>query len=490
MNFGQFQNLARQCNVIPLVKTILADMFTPVSVYSRVREESSSSFLFESVEGNEKIGRYSFIGIQPRVTIQSRNGETEILFSNRKRKMRENFFVALEELLGMYSFPKEENKLLPRFKGGFVGFIGYDMIRFIETLPRKFDDEKSLDASLSLFAFILAFDHVTQQLHIIHNVLLDSSLSLHHQFSEGMKLLSEMEEKIFRNEFPAIQKKRFSANIREMTSNASKKEFEENVMRAKEYIFSGDVFQVVLSQRFEILYEGDTLQMYRALRVINPSPYLYFLDFGNEKIIGSSPEILVRTESGIAETYPIAGTRPRGNNDDDDKRIEEELLADEKEDAEHIMLVDLGRNDLGKVCEKNSVNVERMKFIVRYSHVMHIASKVVGKISTGKSSLDVFKATFPAGTVSGAPKVRAMEIIDELETTKKGMYAGAVGYFDFSGTMDVCIAIRTIFATKQKLFIQAGAGIVADSIPEQEFFESVNKAKALIKAIELANDIT
>lgn len=486
MNFEQFQLFAKTYNVIPLVKTLLADMLTPVSVYTRLRNERVSSFLFESVEGGEKIGRYSFIGIEPCVTIQCKNGVTEIHFANGIKETKENFFDTLEKLLREYSFPKEENINLPRFKGGFVGFIGYDMIRFIELLPKKFTEDNSLDTCLSLFAFILAFDHVTQQLHIIHNAVLSDSLSLHHQYSEGMKALSNMEEKIFQNNFSSAEKKNFSANVGEMISNISKKEFEENVIRSKEYISAGDVFQVVLSQRFEIPYEGDTFQIYRALRIVNPSPYLYFLDFGETTIIGSSPEILVRRENGIAETYPIAGTRPRGKNDEDDKRIEEELLADEKENAEHIMLVDLGRNDLGKVCEKNSVRVERMKFLVRYSHVMHIASKVVGKISTGKTALDVFKATFPAGTVSGAPKVRAMEIIDELETTKRGMYAGAVGYFDFSGAMDTCIAIRTIFATKEKLFIQAGAGIVADSVPEKEFFESVNKAKALVKAIELA----
>lgn len=464
-------------------------MLTPVSVYTRLRKESVSSFLFESVEGNEKIGRYSFIGIQPQVTIQCKNGETEISFGNGKREVRENFFDALEELFRTFSFPKDEQLHLPRFKGGFVGFIGYDTIRFIESLPKRFENDNSVDACLSLFTFILAFDHVTQQLHIIHNIVLDDTLSLPHQFSEGTKALMEMEGKIFLNDFFNIKKKKFSANVEEMISNISKKEFEENVVRAKEYISAGDVFQVVLSQRFEIPYEGNTFQIYRALRVVNPSPYLYFLDFGETTIIGSSPEILARTENNVAEVYPIAGTRTRGKNDEDDKRIEEELRADEKENAEHIMLVDLGRNDLGKVCEKNSVNVERMKFIVRYSHVMHIASKVVGIIANRKSTVEVFKATFPAGTVSGAPKVRAMEIIDELEKSKRGMYAGAVGYFDFSGAMDTCIAIRTIFASKNKLCIQAGAGIVADSIPEKEFFETVNKAKALVKAIELANEL-
>ena len=396
MNFEQFQQHAKTNNVIPLVKTALADMLTPVSVYTRLRDESASSFLFESVEGGEKIGRYSFIGIEPRVTIQCSNRITEIRSANGTIETQGNFFDALEKLLRTYSFPKEENKLLPRFKGGFVGFIGYDMIRFIESLPKKFVEEHSFDACLSLFAFILAFDHVTQQLHIIHNVVLDDSLSLERQYSEGMRTLSAIEETIFQSDISKFEKKKFSANIEGIISNISKKEFEENVVRAKEYISAGDVFQVVLSQRFEIPYEGDTFQIYRALRIVNPSPYLYYLDFGETTIIGSSPEILVRTENGIAETYPIAGTRPRGKNDEDDKRIEEELLADEKENAEHIMLVDLGRNDLGKVCEKNSVRVERMKFLVRYSHVMHIASKVVGKIATGKTALDVFKATFPA----------------------------------------------------------------------------------------------
>jgi anthranilate synthase component 1 len=278
-------------------------------------------------------------------------------------------------------------------------------------------------------------------------------------------------------------------NSSQINAEITPAEFRQIVLKAKHYITEGDIFQVVLSQRFTTEYSGDVLNVYRTLRIVNPSPYLYFLDFGKYQIIGSSPEVLVRVEDHTAEVYPIAGTRPRGRTDAEDKAFERELLADEKERAEHIMLVDLARNDLGRVCEVGSVNVDQFMCIVRYSHVMHIASRVTGKVSDDKSYIDVLKATFPAGTVSGAPKIRAMEIIDELEKYRRGFYAGGVGYFDFSGNMDFCITIRTMFAVDGKIFLQAGAGIVADSDPEREYQETVNKAKALVEALKMAEEL-
>ena len=486
MNFEEFEILAQTYNVIPVSKTLLADTLTPVSAYLQLRENSTSSFLFESVEGGERIARYSFIGRDPAVLLRCRDKTTTILENGTERSSTENFFDIIQNLIRHYKQPQLPR--LPRFNGGLVGFIGYDAIRFIEDIPAKASEKYGYpDSVLGLFTSVLVFDHVKHQIVIISNVIVDANVPLRSQYEEADAHIVNLERLILSQRAGAGQFRLTSDAVeRETTPD----EFHSIVTKAKRYITEGDIFQVVLSQRFVAECSGDVFNVYRALRVVNPSPYLYFLNFGEDNIIGSSPEILVRVEDGQAEVYPIAGTRPRGATDTEDRALEAELLADEKERAEHVMLVDLGRNDLGRVCEIGSVKVDQLMFIVRYSHVMHIATRVTGKVQAGKSCMDVLKATFPAGTVSGAPKIRAMEIIDELERYRRGFYAGGVGYFDFSGNMDICIAIRTMYASRGRIFLQAGAGIVADSDPAREFQETVNKANALIEAVHMAEGIT
>lgn len=485
MNYEQFKTLSQSYNVIPVSKTLLADTLTPVSAYLRLRESSTASFLFESVEGGERIARYSFIGCNPLLTISCTNNTTTIFENGATRTSTENFLDIIHHITNQYKQPTLPN--LPRFSGGLVGFIGYDAVRFIENIPNKALDKYNYpDSLLGLFTTLIAFDHLQHQITVIVNVCITARDNLETQYNNASKEISRLEELLMNGH---VDTKKFSMTSKQITPEISPDEFRQIVLKAKHYITEGDIFQVVLSQRFVTEFTGDVFNAYRTLRVINPSPYLYFLDFGQYQIVGSSPEVLVRVENHQAEVYPIAGTRPRGKTDDEDKALERELLADEKERAEHIMLVDLARNDLGRVCEVGSVNVDQCMFIVRYSHVMHIASRVVGKILNGKSHIDVLKATFPAGTVSGAPKIRAMEIIDELEKYRRGFYAGGVGYFDFSGNMDFCITIRTMFAVDGKIFLQSGAGIVADSDPDREYQETINKAKALVEALEKAESI-
>ena len=493
MTFDEFKHLAQSYNVIPVSKTLLADMLTPVSAYIRLREGSKSSFLFESVEGGERVARYSFIGRDPIAMLKCKENQTTITENRQSQKSTENFFDILNRMVTRYRQPSLAS--LPRFTGGLVGFIGYDAVRFIEKIPATVTNEINLDDSvLGLFTSIIAFDHLKHQIIIIVNSIVDKQKDLLQQYNQAQTEISKLESALHNTD---IQPRQFKSHPEQLRHETASEAFRSIVTKAKQYIRDGDIFQVVLSQRFSTEFEGDPFNAYRALRIINPSPYLYYLDLDGFKIIGSSPEILVRMEDGIAEVYPIAGTRHRGKTDTEDKQLETELLADEKERAEHVMLVDLGRNDLGRVCEVGSVKVDQLMIIVRYSHVMHIASRVVGNVAAGKTCVDVLKATFPAGTVSGAPKIRAMEIIDELEQTRRGIYAGGVGYFDFSGNMDMCIAIRTMFATPKginsdngKIYLQAGAGIVADSDPEREYQETINKARALVEALRMAEGIT
>ncbi|HTK80843.1 MAG TPA: anthranilate synthase component I [Bacteroidota bacterium] len=486
MTFEEFTSLAGTYNVIPVSKTLLADTLTPVSAYLRMRESGGGSFLLESVEGGEHIARYSFIGRDPALELRCRNTTTVITEKGSTRESTENFFDIIHNLMKQYrqaSLPH-----LPRFNGGLVGFIGYDAIRFVEEIPARSSEKYGYpDSILGLYTQLIAFDHLKHQIVLINNVIVNPDSPLREQFDHASRTLENLERLILTD---VPRREQFKITGRDAESEITAGEYHSIVQKAKQYITDGDIFQVVLSQRFVSTYAGDVFNVYRALRVVNPSPYLYYLDFGKEKIIGSSPEILVRLEQGVAEVYPIAGTRPRGNNAAEDKALEEELLGDEKERAEHIMLVDLGRNDLGRVCATGTVRVEQLMFVVRYSHVMHIATRVVGRVKPGTSCTDVLKATFPAGTVSGAPKIRAMEIIDELEKYRRGFYAGGVGYFDFSGNMDMCIAIRTMFVTEDRLYLQAGAGIVADSIPEREYQETLNKAHALVQALHMAEGIT
>jgi anthranilate synthase component I len=485
MDFETFKEMSRSYNVIPVAETMLADTLTPVSAYMRIRGHSHASFLFESVEGGERIARYSFIGRNPSFVLRTKNLTTTLTNHRSTETLDGNYFEHIKKITGDFKAPDIEG--LPRFTGGLVGFIGYDLIRHIERIPESVANDIDIDdALLGCFPTVLAFDHIRHRIIILANVIVDSDSELTSLYDKAKQEIEDVKRLLSGD---GLQNRKFNADIDTVTANISRERYESDVRIAKEYIAAGDIFQVVLSKRFAVPYAGDVFNVYRALRIVNPSPYLYFLDFGDTQVIGSSPEILVRKEDNLAETYPIAGTRHRGGSEDIDKKLERELLADEKERAEHIMLVDLGRNDLGRVCEPGSVKVDELMKIVRYSHVMHIASQVTGTVKKDMTAVDVFKAAFPAGTVSGAPKVRAMEIIDELETTRRGIYAGGVGYFDFAGNMDTCIAIRTMYAKSGTLYFQAGAGIVADSDPSREYEETVNKSMAMRRAIEFAGSI-
>lgn len=466
--YDEFERLSKKYNLIPIYKEILADLETPVSAFKKI--ESDTAFLLESIEGGEKIARYSFLGADP-VKVFKFTG-------------KEDPFPKLKEIISKYKPYKMPN--LPRFHGGLVGHINYDAVRFIEKLPDKNPDELKLPVmQFMLTDTLLVFDHVKHKIFIISNAHVEGDPKK--AYKEAEAKIRALEKKLSkplkpdRFEIPVAPKKELK-----YSSNFDISSFQKMVVMGKEHIRAGDIIQVVLSQRFTSAFKGDPFDLYRVLRTINPSPYMYYLSFGGLKLIGSSPEVMVRFEDGKATIRPIAGTRPRGVNEDDEKKMEAELLASPKEKAEHIMLVDLARNDLGRVCDRSTVKVTDLMSVEKYSHVMHMVSNVEGTLQKGKDAIDLFCASFPAGTVSGAPKVRAMEIIDELENVKRGPYAGAIGYFSFSGEMDTCITIRTILLNKGQAYIQAGAGIVADSDPKAEYEETVNKARGMLKAVELS----
>ncbi len=494
---AEFKELARQGNLVPVYRELNADLETPVSVYLKLRGRGES-FLLESVEGGEQLARYSFIGANPSRVFTVR-GDEVILSSHDsqiiERQRGGDPLAALRSVMHKYRAVPIPG--LPRFSGGAVGFLSYDMVRHFErvrtpthgSLPLQKGEgrDELADAIFLLTDTLIAFDHVKHRALIIANASVgdDSDAA----YDDAVRRIEEIAASLSRP--LASPELHFSANGHPLQSNVTPAEFEEQVRRAQQHIAAGDIFQVVLSQRFHRETVAGAFSIYRALRRLNPSPYMFFLDFGRAQFIGSSPEVLVRLEEGAAQLNPIAGTRRRGANEQEDSSLEAELRADPKERAEHVMLVDLGRNDLGRVCEYGSVQVPEFMIVERYSHVMHLVSRVTGRVRAGLDAFDLLRATFPAGTVSGAPKVRAMEIIQELERTRRGPYAGAVGYFGFptvqsSGNMDFCITIRTIVMDGQHAFIQAGAGIVADSIPEQEHQECVNKARALAEAIRLA----
>ncbi len=460
----------------------MADLHTPVSTYLALRTPGSPSFLFESAEPNEKIGRYSFIGFDPRMVIRSQGRSIEIQEGDRRTTEEGDIFELLDRLAPRYRQPAG---LLPSgLSGGFVGYLGYDCIAHIERIPLKeaeAGDEK--DSLLGLFGTVVRFDHRNQLVTIIHNVVVDPQRSLRDQYEEGVQQVSML---ALRLKNTPLASHSFSCGT-DGNVESDRAWYCKAVERAKRHIFEGDIFQVVLSRRQRIPFTGDPFPVYRALRYINPSPYLFYIDFGDTKLIGSSPEILLRVENRQVEVLPIAGTRRRGRTEEEDRELGQELLRDTKELAEHVMLVDLGRNDVGRISTLGSVHVPVFEKVERFSHVMHIVSEVRGTLRDDATPMDALKACFPAGTVSGAPKVRAMEIISELEPGRRGVYAGAVGYLGFNGTLDTCIAIRTIVAHKQNLSIQAGAGIVADSVPEKEFQETINKAQALMDAVRMAD---
>ncbi len=477
--------------VMPVYRRLSADLLTPVAAYLKLCAGSRFSFLFESVEGGEQLARFSFLGHEPYQVLRSfgadvfaesfQNGEAVPSIDG---SLTGNILDVLRDKLGEWHELKDPD--LPRLTCGAVGFLGYDNIRLLENIPEKKPSELSLpDAVWCLYDTILAFDHVKHQIILMSNVFVDTDTDLQSAFDAASDRLDRMEASL-RSPVTEIPD-RISLLRDEATSRFSKDDYMAAVNQAKDYIREGDIFQVVLSRRFSFPFSGHPFNLYRALRQVNPSPYLFYLQIDDYQLVGSSPEVLVRVEDSVVEVLPIAGTRPRGEGLEEDKAFEEDLLRDTKENAEHLMLVDLGRNDVGRIADFGSVSVDRYASVERYSHVMHLVSRVSGTLAEDHSAVDALAACFPAGTVSGAPKVRAMEIINELEPESRGVYAGAVGYLDFSGNMDTCIAIRTMLTHADTIFIQAGAGIVADSDPESEFVETENKARALREAIEIAS---
>lgn len=482
----EFRRKARQGNLIPVFREIIADMETPVSAFRKL-DDGKYSFLLESVEGGEKWGRYSFIGSSPSVVVRSTGRAVEVIRHGRveRRSFVSDPLEAVKDVLSEYR-PVVEAEL-PRFFGGAVGFIGYDTVRFFERLPERNKGGLGLpDVFFMITDTLVIFDNMTHTMKVVSNAHTDGR-SVSAAYKDAGEKIEAIVKKLKGGGKGARAggKKPRRKGI-SLSSNLTQSEYEKAVLKAKEYIKAGDIFQVVPSQRFETKISVEPYEIYRALRLINPSPYMYFLRTGEATIIGASPEVMVRLEAGRIELRPIAGTRHRGATEDEDRALEQELLSDPKERAEHIMLVDLGRNDVGRVSEPGSVHVSELMAIERYSHVMHIVSNIRGRLAQGRDAYDVIRACFPAGTVSGAPKIRAMEIIEELEPTRRGPYAGAVGYFGFSGNMDTCITIRTLVVKGDKAYIQAGGGVVADSDPTLEYQETVNKAKAMLKAVEMA----
>ena len=484
----EFKEKSKTGNLIPVYKEVLADLDTPVSAYMKMCG-GEYSFLLESVEGGEKWARYCFLGFDPSIVISIKGNEVVVEKNGKSESIlivEDNPLVGLKKILAQYEPVEVEG--LPRFSGGAVGFISYDMVRSFEDLPEQTKDDLEVpDARFVITDTLLIFDNIAQTIKIVSNAHLSND-NIEKSYNKAIKNIEAIEEKL-RISLPIhLTDKNLvsSGNTTSIESNFKKEDFLEAVKKIKDYIIAGDVIQVVLAQRLKFNFSKDPFSIYRALRTINPSPYMYYLKFGDLKIVGSSPEILVRLEDEKIEVRPIAGTRKRGQSKEEDKNLENDLLSDEKELAEHIMLVDLGRNDVGRVAKINSVLVNEKFTIERYSHVMHIVSNVQGELKKNLDCYDVLAATFPAGTLSGAPKVRAMEIIEELEPTRRGLYGGSVGYISFNGNMDTAIAIRTLLIKNNTAYLGVGAGIVADSIPENEFEETMNKGKALLKAIELA----
>ena len=485
MNKQQFLELSKNYSAIPVYKRLLADVLTPVSLFMNIREGAQNPFLLESVEGGEQLARYSFIGRNPYQTLYFDGSNTSLKNKDGSVEIDRPYFEELKHQTTKYTEPKIPE--LPRLTGGAVGFSAYDTFRLVEDLPNVPKDDLDLPEGIWCFYDeIYAFDHVKHQVILIKTVFTDGNSDPEALYESALVSLDEMEKAAMSAKY---QRREFTIDPGSLESNIEREQFNAMVSKAKDHIYEGDIFQVVLSQRFEANMSGDSFMLYRALRMVNPSPYLFYLDFDEFQIVGSSPEVLVRVQDKEVRLLPIAGTRPRGKTHEEDLELEIDLKNDPKEVAEHIMLVDLGRNDLSRVSKPGTVKMERNQVVERYSHVMHIVSDVVGEISEERSSVEALMQCFPAGTVSGAPKIRAMQIIDELEPTKRGIYAGAVGYFDFSGNMDTCIAIRTMVVTGNKVYIQAGAGIVADSDPDKEFEETQNKAGALVQALSVALDI-
>jgi anthranilate synthase component 1 len=472
-DYKTFRKLARRGNLVPVYETIPSDLLTPVSAWLRLAAAAQYSFLLESVEGGEKIARYTFLGADPLDVFRFRMGEAGSSSSNP--------IAALRQRLARYRPVRIPG--MPPLTGGAIGYFSYDMVRLAERIPAHGRDDVGLaDAVLMFYLGLIAFDRVQHRVWIIRNVFTGAPGSLRAQYEAAVRAIARTRRRLELPLAPSALRRRATPPAR-VSCNFRKRDFLAAVRKAKGYIRAGDIFQAVISQRFTIPTAADPFAIYRALRVVNPSPYMYYLRLGDAAVVGSSPEMLVKVQGREAFYRPIAGTRPRGHNEKEDQRLAAELASDPKERAEHIMLVDLGRNDLGRVCEAGSVLVDKLMFVERYSHVMHLVSTLRGRLRAGVDCFDALQSCFPAGTVSGAPKVRAMEIIDELEPTRRGIYAGAILYLDFSGNLDSCIAIRTLVAKDGRAHVQAGAGIVADSVPEREYEETVNKASALLAAL-------
>jgi anthranilate synthase component 1 len=497
-SFAEFAELARGASLVPVYRQLVGDTLTPVSAFCKVQEEGPA-FLFESVVGGERLGRYSFLGSGPFLQLQAHDRSVTINDGKTETKQEHpNPLRLLEELIAKYRAPHVPG--LPRFCGGAVGYAGYDTVRYVERLPNPPADDRGLpDLCFAFYDRMVIFDHVNKTvLAVAHAHMSEvrgqksevSEADLRRAYDEACGRVDQLVERLQRGsaglQLTDIDADRRSPVGLKYQSNFTQSAYEAAVSKAKEYIQAGDIFQVVLSQRLQAETRARPFDIYRALRVINPSPFMFYLDAGPVRLIGASPEIMVRVEGDRVTVRPLAGTRRRGTTDEEDARLAAELLADPKERAEHIMLVDLGRNDVGRVARYGTVQLSDVLSVERYSHVMHLCSNVTGQLVEGKTAFDALRSCLPAGTLSGAPKVRAMEIIDELEPHRRGPYGGAVGYADFSGNMDTCIALRTLVLKGQTAYIQAGAGIVADSVPAAEYQESVNKAMGLLRAVELA----
>jgi anthranilate synthase component 1 len=483
----EFLRLAKSHDLIPVVQPLMADLETPVSAFLRVAATEPEAFMLESVEGGENVGRYTFIGIRPYKKIVAYGDSITTQVGHKIEYSEGDVFELLRDSLAGHAPARLPGQ--PPFTAGAVGFFSYDAVRLIEHLPERAKDELGMpDACLLFFDTVLAFDHVKKEILLVATADLQRDKP-RAAYADALRRIQEFQRRLAKP-LPKPPRKMVRGKL-QVRSRTQKKDYLAAVRRVQQYITAGDVFQTVLSQRFDVQPGADPFSVYRALRIVNPSPYMYLLRFGlkapgDTHIVGSSPEMLVRVHGRKVEYRPIAGTRPRAADEEEDRRMEAELRADAKEVAEHVMLVDLGRNDVGRVSEYGSVQVRELMYVERYSHVMHLVSAIEGKLRDGLSAVDAFRACFPAGTLTGAPKVRAMEIIEELEPVRRGVYGGSVFYADFSGNFDSCIAIRSLLLRGKQGHIQAGAGIVADSVPENEHAECLNKAQALVRAIERA----
>lgn len=486
MEYYKFFELAKSFSFVPVYERIAADLLTPVLAYLKIREVNSTSFLLESVEGIGRLARYSFIGVNPSEIISNKRHELKVIANSNEETGTENLFDYLKHKIAGFNYPYLEE--LPYFTGGLVGYLGFENISLIEDVI-KFEEESNPiapDSILGFYKTIIVFDHFKHQIILITNVDVSDKINIQSKYHDAKMIIKDLRTLLSKTVEHKSDFKAYPINL----SNDEEDDFCKLVERSKKNIYDGDVFQIVLSRRFEADFVGDTFNVYRALRMINPSPYMYFMEFENDfKVIGTSPEDLLKVKNGKAEILPIAGTRRRGKTDEEDVRLENDLMNDPKEIAEHVMLVDLARNDLGRVCQYGTVKLSEEMKINRFSHVMHIVSRVEGMLSKENDCIDALKASFPAGTVTGAPKIKAIQLINEYEKLNRGIYAGAVGYIDLSGNLDLCIAIRTLFAKGDKIFWQAGAGIVADSKPELELKEIKNKSAVLVSALKIAEVI-